>query len=298
MTRPLQAKSLTFAAVVFLASAAGAAGQIPSEGLCDTQFATQLVGGVQVSNCRSAILNLIANEKVGIDVAFWYMSDARYVNSLNIAFNTNKVPVRVLVDERANNSHPSNASILTSLVSTHIPMREKLPDLTYGLEILHFKMMLFTGQNVVVFSKANFTPEEYVPDTTNNTYSDEAIFFTNDNRLTNSFRRRFDDLWTDLTRYRNYANISGTPTRTYDPLLPRDSSMNFVPLQKFQDRAKARMDAEPSGGQMDIIVFRTIDHVLPDAVINAMAPPRGVTVRLITDYGRVQESGPALGCCP
>jgi len=52
--------------------------------------------------------------------------------------------------------------------------------------------MLFHGQNMLEFSKANYAPSEFVPDVPNSNYSDEAIFFTNDDRLTNTFRRRFE----------------------------------------------------------------------------------------------------------
>jgi hypothetical protein len=34
------------------------------------------------SNCRSQRITLIRNEKVGIDVAFWFMQDAWYANEL------------------------------------------------------------------------------------------------------------------------------------------------------------------------------------------------------------------------
>ena len=33
-------------------------------------------------NCRSILINLIRNETVGIDVAFWFMEDARYTAEL------------------------------------------------------------------------------------------------------------------------------------------------------------------------------------------------------------------------
>jgi hypothetical protein len=48
-----------------LASPFGAAAQ---ERLCDPQF----------EDCRAPIIDLIRNERVGIDVAFWFMEDARY----------------------------------------------------------------------------------------------------------------------------------------------------------------------------------------------------------------------------
>jgi phosphatidylserine/phosphatidylglycerophosphate/cardiolipin synthase-like enzyme len=238
-----------------------------------------------VSNCRTPLLDLIRSEKVGIDVAFWFMSDARYVNELVNAHNRG-VPIRVLMDQRANNSHPQNAPILDSLRAAGIAMREKLPDLTYSIQILHYKMMLFAGQNVVSFSKGNFTPFEYVPTSATN-YSDEAIFFTDDDRLTNSFRRRFDDLWINTSVFRNYANVTGTPRRHY-ALFSIDPSLNFVPSQNFATRAKARFDAEPGGGQIDVILFRVTDHLLPDAVINAIK--RGVTVRLLVDYGEYRNA--------
>src|SRR5205823_4640727 len=131
-------------------------------------------------------------------------------------------------------------------------------------DILHFKMMLFHGQNVVEFSKANYTPDEFVPITPNVNYSDEAVFFTNDDRLTNTFRRRFDDLWVDTSRYRNFANVVGSPVREY-PLFAIDPSMNFPPMQDFSNRAVSRYDAE--AGSIDAIVFRVTDHRQADAMI-------------------------------
>jgi hypothetical protein len=277
MSRPLP---LLIAILALLASPLNSAAQIVSEGLCDTQFSSQVVGGVQVPDCRTPIINLIRNEKQGIDVAFWVMEDARYANELiNWHRNNPSLPIRVLVDERANNSKPVNAQMLASLRDAGIPMREKIPDPSYNIQILHFKMMLFHGQNVVEFSKANYSPGEFVPISSTD-FFDEAIFFTNDDRLTNSFRRRFDDLWVNTSVYQDYANITGPLTRQY-PLYTIDPAMNFVPLQDFANRAKGRINAEPAGGQMDAIVFRVTDHLLPDAVISAIG--RGVTVRLITD---------------
>src|SRR6185369_16126520 len=132
----------------------------------------------------------------------------------------------------------------------HIPMRDK-----FDSDILHHKVFLFHGQNVVEFSKANFTDPEFVPISPTN-YSDEAVYFTNDSRLTNSFRRRFDDNWTDTTLFRNYANVSGPLVRKY-PIYPIDPSMNFPPLEDFPLRAIGRMDAEPNA--IDAIVFRVTD---------------------------------------
>ena len=40
--------------------------------LCDTAY----------EDCRSPLLELIRNERQGIDVAFWFMEDARYTAAL------------------------------------------------------------------------------------------------------------------------------------------------------------------------------------------------------------------------
>src|SRR5262249_13117783 len=151
------------------------------------------------------------------DVAFWYMQDQRYATELINRFHAG-VPVRIFVDTRANPTYPGNPGNLQLLADAGIPMREK-----FGEDVLHNKMMLFHGQNMVVFSKANYDPFEYVPVVVAVNYSDEAVYFTNDDRITNSFRRRFDDRWLDTTVFRNYANITGPLVRTY-PLLPIDPS--------------------------------------------------------------------------
>jgi phosphatidylserine/phosphatidylglycerophosphate/cardiolipin synthase-like enzyme len=233
------------------------------ERLCDTQF----------EDCRTPLINLIRNEQQGIDVAFWFMTDARYVTEL-INRHRAGVPVRILVDQRANRTKAGNATILAMLRDGGIPMREKYT----GGDILHFKMMLFAGQNVVQFSKANYTPDSFVPIQPNVNYFDEAIFFTDDDRLTNSFRRRFDDLWINTSMYRNYANVSGPLVRTY-PLFSIDPSMNFPPAQNFSTRAVSRYDRESQ--RIDALVFRVTDYRHADAMIRAVA--RGVPVRIITD---------------
>jgi len=255
-------RSLKILTLVLLATLAFPLGASAQERLCDTQF----------EDCRAPILNLIRNENVGIDVAFWFMEDSRYVTELINRHNAG-VPVRVLVDQRANASKRLNETIIGMLRDGGIPMREK-----YVGDILHFKMMLFHCQNMVNFSKANFAPAEYVPEVPNSNYNDESVFFTNDDNLTNSFRRRFDDLWTDTSQYRNLANVTAPLTRTY-PLFSIHPSMNFPPLQNFSDRSVARYNAETRG--IDAIVFRVTDHRQADAVIAAVA--RGVPVRLISE---------------
>jgi hypothetical protein len=241
------------------------------EWLCDTQY----------QDCREQILNLIRNElnihrneptrAVGIDVGFWYMEDDRYVYEL-VRAHQGGVPVRVLVDQRGN-KYRLNETMLTRLRDAGIPMRDK-----FGGDVLHWKMMLFHAQNTVQFSKANYNAWALAPQIPNVSYDDEAVFFTNDSRLTNSFRARFDQRWINTTLFRNYANITA-------PLAPRysgvsiHSSMNFPPDQDFSVRSVSRYNAEPQG--IDAIVFRVTDHNQANGMINAVA--RGVPVRLITE---------------
>jgi hypothetical protein len=138
--------------------------------------------------------------------------------------------------------------------------------------------MLFHGQNVVQFSKANYTPESFVPIEPLVNYDDEAIYFTNDDNLTNTFRRRFEDLWTNTSHYRNFANVTAPLERKY-PLYPLHPSMSFSPLEDPSARMVSRFDRESAG--IDAIVFRVTDTRLSDAVIRAVN--RGTPVRIITE---------------
>ena len=208
MYRPL--KAFAFTTLLTLGCSVGATAQtVPGEWLCDTQF----------QDCRTPVLNLIRQETQAIDVAFWFMEDARFANEL-IKRHQAGVPVRVLVDQRANASKRLNETMLKTLRDAGVPMREK-----FSGDILHFKMMFFHGQNMLEFSKANYTGISFTPSTPNVNYFDEAIFFTNDNNLLNSFLKRFEDLWTNNSQYRNFANITQPLTRTC-PDCTIHSSMN------------------------------------------------------------------------
>ena len=150
--------------------------------------------------------------------------------------------------------------------------------------ILHFKMMLFHGLDTVQFSKSNYTHYSFVPQIPNVDYQDEVIFFTNDSNITNSFRKRYDELWVNTTLFQSYPHV------TEDPLLPRypelatipiHPSMNFPGLagHDFVARAVKRFDAETQ--RIDAIAFRITDNRISDAVLRAQK--RGVPVRLLMD---------------
>jgi phosphatidylserine/phosphatidylglycerophosphate/cardiolipin synthase-like enzyme len=179
--------------LLLLAGAAYPSSASAADWLCDPAF----------EDCRTPILNLIRNEQVGIDVAFWFMEDARYSAEL-IKRAQAGVPVRIIVDPRANETYPLNADRLSELQAAGIPMRKRTAS-----GILHWKMMLFSGQNFVQFSGANYSPWAFVPVTPYVNYIDEAIYFSNEANVVNSFRTKYDSLWINTTNYANYANISG-----------------------------------------------------------------------------------------
>ncbi|MEA2462745.1 MAG: hypothetical protein QOJ98_492, partial [Acidobacteriota bacterium] len=133
MTRAL------LAVVAVLAVASGAIAQTtpqgPKEWLCDASY----------QDCRAPLIDLIQNETVGIDLAFWFMQDARFKTEIIRRWQAG-VPVRVLVDPKANPSYPGNDQILAELAAAGIPMRQRIAT---APGILHWKMMLFAGQNVV-----------------------------------------------------------------------------------------------------------------------------------------------------
>ncbi len=225
-------------------------------------------------DCRSILLDYIRNETVGIDVAFWFMEDARYTAELIRKHNAG-VTVRVLIDPRANASYPLNADRLQELQAAGIPMRKRLTSY-----ILHWKMMLFHGQNAVEFSGANFSANAWRPNATPNysDYVDEAIYFTSDGAIVNSFRTEFDDQWVDDRDWANYANISAPLTRRYD-IYPKDPSLNFPPAENFRTRSVTHYRRETR--QIDVIMYRITDRAHADNILPAVA--RGITVRLITE---------------
>ncbi len=229
-------------------------------------------------DCRAALIQLIRAEQTGIDVAFWFMEDGRYANEL-VARARAGVPVRVLMDRRANPEHPVNAQLVAQLAAAGIPMRRR-----ENGGILHWKMMLFAGQQTVEFSGANYSPDALVPADPYRNYVDEAIYFTDDPAVVHSFMRRFDDFWIDQETYRNEANITGTLARRY-PVYPLDPELNFVPLHNYRSKSLTAFGAETQA--IDAIMYRVTDRAYTDALIAAMQ--RGVHVRLVTEQEQYRD---------
>ena len=230
-------------------------------------------------DCRGLLIEHIRKETVGLDVAFWFMEDKWMAEEIIKRWNAN-VPVRILVDTEANSPNPRNAERLAEFEAAGIPMRERTAN-----GILHWKMMLFVGQNLVEFSGANYSSDAWLPQTAipYENYVDEIIDFTTDPGIVNSFKRKYDDLWTNTTHYTNYRNIIGPLTRRYDgpngEVYPIDPRLNFVPDESHYERAKLAYRQEPTA--IDVTMYRITDDRFTSEMIQAKA--RGIPVRLLTE---------------
>jgi HKD family nuclease len=228
-----------------------------AETLCDSSF----------QNCRTPLLALIDAETVEIDVGFWFMEDQRYVSHI-IARKNAGVAVRLIVDPRANPTYPLNKTSLDAFQSAGIPMIKK----TSG-GIMHWKAMIFAGQNTVEFGSANYSVDAFVPVTPYVNYVSETIFFEDDPAIVNSFKRKFDDLWVDTTNYSVYANAPSR-VRTY-PQFTISADLNLPPGQSYTSRLVGREKAETV--KIDVDMYRITQQAHSDALI--AAHNRGVPVR-------------------
>src|SRR3982751_5547301 len=198
--------------------------------LCDPAF----------EDCRAILLNYIRAETVGIDIGFWFMEDARYTAALAERVQAG-VPVRVIMDLRANDTNLYNASRLQELRNAGIPLRTKKNG-----GIIHYKMMLFAGQGIVEFSGANFSADAWVFTTPYVNYVDESAYFTDNQSFVHSFMSKFDDLWTNTTTYETYANPPASLLRNYGPsgTYLKDPQLNFPPAESYANRAVGRYNKE------------------------------------------------------
>jgi phosphatidylserine/phosphatidylglycerophosphate/cardiolipin synthase-like enzyme len=256
------------AATVCAVAAPASAQEWPDEWLCDPSH----------QNCRAPLIKLIEDEQVGIDVAFWFMEDTRYSAALAAKFKEG-VPVRVIMDSEANGSYPGNVAALQDLKTAGIPMIEKV-----SKGIVHWKTMIFAGQNKVEFSGANFSSPGFVADEPYINYLDEVIYFTNDPAIVHSFKTKYDDHWTAASGFAVYANITSPRVRTH-ATYPIDPQMNFPPGSDFANKSVGRYNAETQ--KIDSVMFRITDRRHTDALINAMR--RGIPFRLITDEDEYRD---------
>ena len=228
-----------------------------AETLCDPSF----------QNCRTQLLALIDTENVGIDAGFWFMEDQRYVSHIIARWNAG-VPVRLIVDPRANPTYTLNVTSLNAFQQAGIPMIKKI-----GGGIMHYKMMLFAGQNVVEFGSANYSDNAFVPVSPYQNYVSETVFFEDDPAIVHTFMTKFDNLWTDGSNYSVYANVTSR-VRVY-PTYTLSADMNFPPSQNYANRLIGRENAETV--KIDIDMYRITQQAHSDAIIAAFQ--RGVPVR-------------------
>jgi HKD family nuclease len=239
------------------------------ERLCDPQF----------EDCRTPLVTLIDAETQGIDVAFWFMYDARYSNAIVNRFRAG-VPVRVLMDDRADETKPNNGPIVAQLRDAGIPMRKKS-----GGGILHWKAMIFHGQSRIEFSAANYQDIAFVPNPANVNWIDEAVYFSDDPALKDTFTTQFETMWIDTTGYADYANVTSPPTRRF-PVYPLVSYMNFVPYQDYANRSTSRYSRENQ--RIDVVMYRVTDERHTNKMVDAVG--RGVPVRLITEPDQYRDT--------
>ena len=253
-------------AVSLLAAPMAAAAQ---DTLCDNAF----------QDCRAPIVQLIRSETAGIDVSFWFMTDTVFSTEIINRFRAG-VPVRIILDLRADANYPSNSSVRQSFINAGIPIRHKT---TAGIN--HWKMILFAGQSRVMFTAANFSFGSYqFSGTPYHDYVDEAIYTTNDSAVVQSFMTKFDSVWTDTSNNANLANITGPLTRNY-PTYPISAELNFPPDQSYQNRLASQLQLETQG--VDAIMFRITSGVIPDRLIALQQAGR--PVRLISDLGQYRN---------
>ncbi|HET8782337.1 MAG TPA: phospholipase D-like domain-containing protein, partial [Pyrinomonadaceae bacterium] len=189
MTRARLAVTFWFAITVCLLAPTSSSAQ---ERLCDPSW----------EDCYGQIVGQVRSETVGIDMAFYMIELPGLVDDL-IARHKAGVRVRIVVEPRANLKFPQNQPLIDKLNAAGIPLRYKLGD-----GIVHVKLALFAGQNKVLFTGSNFGDADVAPYVQFDNYVDGAWYFTDDPAVVNSFKTRFDDIWTDTTLYGNYANIT------------------------------------------------------------------------------------------
>ncbi len=73
--------------------------------------------GASAENRRTPLIDLINNEHQGIDVGVWFWKDDRYVTALVNAKNPG-VPIRIIMDPRANVQYPTHKGELETRGST------------------------------------------------------------------------------------------------------------------------------------------------------------------------------------
>ena len=226
-------------------------------------------------DCREVMLRYVNREAVRLDVAVESIhEDSLLVDAIIARFKAG-VPVRLIVEPRAN----TPLAVLDKFKAAGIPMRRRATG-----SLLHWKVFIFTGQNVVEFAATNFTKSYLVPVQPYVNFTQDATYFADDPALLHSFQRKFEDMWVDTVGFVNYANVT-TPTRVY-PVYPIDPSLNFVPSENFSTRSKPFYDAETR--KIDVMMYKITERTHADGLIRA--DKRGIPVRIITEPNQYRNT--------
>ncbi|MCU1385943.1 MAG: hypothetical protein JWL71_4640 [Acidobacteria bacterium] len=252
-------RTFTISALLLAAGLCSAVSASAEEKLCDASS----------TNCRTTLTALIDHETQGIDVGVWFFKDDRIVTAL-VNAKKRGVPMRIIMDPRANATYAANGPALDRLSTAGIPMRKRIAG-----DICHWKLMLFAGQGVVEWSGANFSPTAFVPQDPYKDYEDEVIYFSE--QLAPSFMTMFDNIWTNTKEYANYANVPPTLIRNF-ATAPIDPRLNFPPTNSYQNRLVPLIDKEPAHGWIDVDIYRITLARPVDALIRAAS--RGVRIRM------------------
>jgi PLD-like domain len=255
---------------------------------CRPSFAQERLCDPSFEDCYTPLLQAVQAETAGIDVAFYWIELPGLADAI-ISRHQAGVPVRITVEPRASLKFSGNQPLLDRFKAAGIPMRYKLGD-----GIVHAKMLLLAGQNKVVFSSSNFGDADVRPYEPYVNYVDGAWYFSDDPAVVNSFKTRYDDIWTNTVAYGNYANVAGPLTRRYQTY-PIDPSLNFLPNQNLAEdygkRTIALLDQE--NRKIDLTMYRLTDTSICDALIRAVA--RGVPVRLLTEPNEYRFDASRVG---
>lgn len=250
-------KRLLLAVLFLLGLSPSAFAQRTQTFMCDTSY----------QNCRVPLIATIDNEKVGVDVAMWFMEDMRYAYAL-VRAHKRGVRVRVIMNPRYSGKpmYP-----LTEMANAGIPMR-------YCKNFFHPKAMIFAGQGLLELGGANFTADATRPETPYVNYTDEAMAFTRDYAMVTSAMREFDNQWMNTNEFGNWANAPDSSLQRSYPLYPVLG--DFVRQHEFTARLVALIRAETVG--IDMIIYRAANDDVWHEI--HLAQQRGVRVRVLTEH--------------
>jgi PLD-like domain len=162
-----------------------------------------------LENVTNVLVQKINAEKVRIDMSVWLLSEKAITNALLKRHTEDRLPIRLIGDRGSIFEIDAfTRGEFYRLAAAGVPIRLRVNPTWYP-EIVHWKTMIFVGQNLVTFGSANFTPFELAPVSSTN-YKDETILFTDDPELVLAFKTKFDQFWND-TKVEPNSRIAGPP---------------------------------------------------------------------------------------